>query len=319
MRAASLTHQLLAFSRKQVMQPRVLDLHATVTGMEGMLRRLIGAHIDLRVEHDDSPTRIKADPTQLEQVLLNLVVNARDAMTAGGTLVIATRQATDAAGARIVTLRVTDDGTGMSPDVRDRIFEPFFTTKETGKGTGLGLATVYGIVAQSGGTIAVDSEPGRGTTFTISFFSAAEHVMPAQEDREDLVAPGGAETILLVDDDEAIRRVAERSLVSYGYTVVVARDGVEALTQAHDMPRIDLLLSDVVMPQLSGPQVAERLRARHPTMRVVFMTGWVNEATMKLELDADVTLLRKPFTPVALALTIRSALDGRYGPAASHA
>jgi CheY-like chemotaxis protein len=143
--------------------------------------------------------------------------------------------------------------------------------------------------------------------------------MPAQEDREDLVAPGGAETILLVDDDEAIRRVAERSLVSYGYTVVVARDGVEALTQAHDMPRIDLLLSDVVMPQLSGPQVAERLRARHPTMRVVFMTGWVNEATMKLELDADVTLLRKPFTPVALALTIRSALDGRYGPAASHA
>ena len=318
-RAASLTHQLLAFSRKQVMQPRVLDLHATVAGMEGMLRRLIGSHIDLRVEHDESPTRIKADPSQLEQVLLNLVVNARDAMASGGILAITTRQGRDAVGARRVTLRVTDNGTGMPPEVRDRIFEPFYTTKEAGKGTGLGLATVYGIVAQSGGTIAVDSESGRGTTFTISFPSAAEHAKPVQGDTDELVAPRGTETILLVEDDESIRKMAEQSLVAYGYTVVQACNGVEALTQAHTMLRIDLLLTDVVMPQLSGPQVADRLRAHHPAMRVVYMTGWVNDATMKLELDADVSLLRKPFTPVGLALMVRSALDERFSPLRLHA
>jgi signal transduction histidine kinase len=321
MRAAALTHQLLAFSRKQVMQPRVLDLHAAVSGMEGMLRRLIGTHISLRVEHDQSSARIKADPSQLEQVLLNLVVNARDAMPKGGALVIGTRQVRDAAGARRVTLRVTDSGIGMPAEVRDRIFEPFYTTKEVGKGTGLGLATVYGIVAQSGGTITVASELGHGTTFTISFPSAAEHVAPAQggEEIDDVAAPRGTETILVVEDDEAIRKLAEQALVSFGYTVVTARDGVEALTQAHSMPRIDVLLSDVVMPQLSGPQVAERLRPRHPSMRVVYMTGWVDDAIMKLELDADVALLRKPFTPVALALMIRSALDQRFSPAGANA
>jgi nitrogen-specific signal transduction histidine kinase len=318
-RAATLTHQLLAFSRKQVLQPRVLDLHATVEGMEGMLRRLIGAHIDLRVEHDGSPARVKADPGQLEQVLLNLVINARDAMPKGGALVIATRQVRDATGARRVTLRVTDSGIGMPPEVRDRIFEPFYTTKETGKGTGLGLATVYGIVTQSGGAIAVASELGHGTTFTITLPSAAEYTMPTSGETEETVAPRGTETILLVDDDEAIRRMAEQALVSFGYTVVTARDGVEALTQARTMPRVDVLLTDVVMPQLSGPQVAERLRRRHPAARVVYMTGWVDDAIMKLELDVDVALLRKPFTPVALALIIRSALDHRYSPAISHA
>ena len=319
MRAASLAHQLLAFSRKQVLQPRVLDLHAAVVGMEGMLRRLIGSHIDLRVEHDGSPTRIKADPSQLEQVLLNLVVNARDAMPKGGALVLATRQATDATGLRRVTLRVTDSGIGMLPEVRDRIFEPFFTTKEIGKGTGLGLAMVYGIVTQSGGTIAVASELGYGTTVTISLPSASEHVAPAQGETDDVVAPRGTETILVVEDDEAIRKLAEQSLVSFGYTVVAARDGVEALTQAHTMPRIDVLLTDVVMPQLSGPQVAERLCARHPAMRVVYMTGWVDDAIMKLELDTDVALLRKPFTAVRLAQVIRGALDERFSPTGSNA
>jgi signal transduction histidine kinase len=313
-RAAALTHQLLAFSRKQVMQPRVIDLDDTVTGMEGMLRRLIGAHIDLRVQRDPSPTRIKADPSQLEQVLLNLVVNARDAMPRGGALVIATRQANDATGARRVQLRVTDTGIGMLPDVRDRIFEPFYTTKEAGKGTGLGLATVYGIVTQSGGTITVDSEYGHGTTFTISFPSAAEHAAPAVDDADEVEVPRGTETVLLVDDDESIRRLAERALTSYGYTVVTARDGVDALTRAHATAGIDLLLTDVVMPQLSGPQIAERLRARLPGLRVVYMTGWVDDAIMKLELDADVALVRKPFTPASLALVIRGALDQRYSP-----
>jgi CheY-like chemotaxis protein len=302
-----------------VLQPRVLDLHAAVVGMEGMLRRLIGSHIDLRVEHDGSPTRIKADPSQLEQVLLNLVVNARDAMPKGGALVLATRQATDATGLRRVTLRVTDSGIGMLPEVRDRIFEPFFTTKEIGKGTGLGLAMVYGIVTQSGGTIAVASELGYGTTVTISLPSASEHVAPAQGETDDVVAPRGTETILVVEDDEAIRKLAEQSLVSFGYTVVAARDGVEALTQAHTMPRIDVLLTDVVMPQLSGPQVAERLCARHPAMRVVYMTGWVDDAIMKLELDTDVALLRKPFTAVRLAQVIRGALDERFSPTGSNA
>ena len=313
-RAAGLTHQLLAFSRKQVMQPRVIDLDETVTAMEGMLRRLIGAHIDLRVQRDRSPTRIKADPSQLEQVLLNLVVNARDAMPKGGAIVISTRQARDATGARRVLLRVTDSGIGMLPEVRDRIFEPFFTTKETGKGTGLGLATVYGIVAQSGGTITVDSEFGHGTSFTISFPSATEHMAPVVEEPDAVDVPRGTETILLVDDDEAIRRLAERALASYGYTVVTARDGVDALTLAHTTPGIDLLLTDVVMPQLSGPQVAERLRARLPALRVVYMTGWVDDAIMKLELDTDVALLRKPFTPASLALVIRGALDQRFSP-----
>ena len=319
MRAASLTHQLLAFSRKQVLQPQVLDLHATVTGMEGMLRRLIGSHIDLRVEDDGSPARVKADPGQLEQVLLNLVINARDAMPKGGAIVIATRHVRDASGAPRVTLRVTDSGIGMPPDVRDRIFEPFYTTKEPGKGTGLGLATVYGIVAQSGGTIAVASQLGQGTTFTISLPSAVEQATPLSGEPEAAVAPRGTETILLVDDDDAIRRMAERVLTSLGYTVVVARDGIDALTHARALPRVDVLLTDVVMPQLSGPQVAERLRRRHPTARVVYMTGWVDDAIMKLELDTDVALLRKPFTPVGLGRLIRSALDQRYSPTATHA
>ena len=319
MRAAELTHQLLAFSRKQVMQPRVLDLHDTVEGMEGMLRRLIGSHIDLRVEQDGAPTRIKTDPGQLEQVLLNLVVNARDAMPRGGALLIATRQVIGSMGTRRVTLRVTDSGCGMPPEVRDRIFEPFYTTKETGKGTGLGLATVYGIVTQSGGTIDVASELGHGTTFTISFPSASEHAIEASAETDDAAAPHGTETILLVEDDGAIRKMAEQSLASYGYTVVSASGGVEALTQAHTMPRIDVLLSDVVMPQLSGPQVAERLRPRHPHMRVVYMSGWVDDAIMKLELDADVALIRKPFTPVALALLIRSTLDQKFSPAGANA
>jgi signal transduction histidine kinase/CheY-like chemotaxis protein len=319
MRAASLTHQLLAFSRKQVMQPRVLDLHDTVAGMEGMLRRLIGAHITLLLEHDGSAARIKADPGQLEQVVLNLVVNARDAITSAGAIVIAIRHAKDRSGAPRVTLRVTDSGSGMPPEIRDRIFEPFYTTKETGKGTGLGLATVYGIVTQSGGTIDVESQVGHGTTFTISFPSAVDHSPRQAEDAADPVAPRGTETILVVDDDEAVRRLAVQALTACGYQVVSAPDGLEALTQARSMERVDVLLTDVVMPQLSGPQVAERLRMRHPAMRVVYMTGWVDDAIMKLELDADVALLRKPFTPVSLAQLVRTTLDQRFSPAGSHA
>jgi CheY-like chemotaxis protein len=290
----------------------VIDLDDTVSGMQEMLRRLIGSHIELRVTHDGGPSRIKADPSQLEQVLLNLVVNARDAMPDGGTVTIRTRHEQDASGARWVALRVTDTGCGMSKEVRERVFEPFYTTKETGKGTGLGLSTVYGVVAQSGGTIEVDSIVGRGSTFTVLFPAVAASAATTETEEPDS-RPVGTETILVVDDDDSIRRLAEQALTSYGYTVVLARTGVEALTIARTMPRLDVLLTDIVMPQLSGPQLAERIMAKFPAPVVIYMTGWVNDATMELELDTDVTLLRKPFTPLELARTVRGALDEAAG------
>ena len=310
--AAALTQQLLAFSRKQVLLPRVLDLHDTVAGMEGMLRRLIGTHIDLRVEHDGESARIKADPSQLEQVLLNLVVNARDAMPEGGRVVLSTSTTRDAGGTRHVVLRVSDTGRGMSKDVRDRAFEPFFTTKEVGKGTGLGLATVYGVVTQSGGTIEIESALGEGTTFILTFPPASELAHNAEDEREGK-PPVGSEIVLLADDDDAVRKIAEHALLSYGYRVHTARGGIEALTLAHTLPRLDVLVTDLMMPQVSGRALAERLRARMPTLSVVYVTGWLDDTTAQMELDGDVTMLRKPFTPVALARAVRSALDARSG------
>jgi two-component system, cell cycle sensor histidine kinase and response regulator CckA len=210
-------------------------------------------------------------------------------------------------------LYVIDTGVGMTKDVRDRAFEPFFTTKDTGKGTGLGLSTVYGVVTQSGGTIEIDSAPGRGTTFIISFPAASE-LSPSVDDEDSGPVPVGSEVVLVVDDDDAVRKLAEQSLVSYGYTVHTARGGIEALTLAHTLPRIDVLLTDVMMPQLSGPALAERLLAKFPAPCVIYMTGWMDDATMQLELDAEVTLLRKPFTPVVLARCVRDALDARGAP-----
>jgi signal transduction histidine kinase len=309
--AARLTQQLLAFSRKQVLQPRVLDLEETVSAMYPMLRRLIGASIDLRVASDDRPARVKADPGQLEQVLLNLVVNARDAMPHGGTLAIETGHETDASGTPHVTLRVSDSGIGMAPEVRDRVFEPFFTTKEAGKGTGLGLSTVYGVVSQSGGSIAVDSALGRGTTFIVRFPSAVEQTPAEHDDEDDGPAPTGTETILVVEDDEAIRALTGQALTAAGYTVVLASSSVEALTVSRTMPELDVLLTDIVLPQLSGPQLAERVRAKHGDACVVYMTGWVDDSIMRLELETDVALVRKPFTPLELARAVRTALDQR--------
>jgi signal transduction histidine kinase len=308
--AASLTHQLLAFSRKQVLQPRVLDLNETVDGMQGMLHRLIGMHLGLRVTTDGKPARIKADPSQLEQVLLNLAVNARDAMPDGGAVTIATGHGTDAAGRARVTLSVTDTGVGMTAEVRDRIFEPFFTTKAVGKGTGLGLSTVYGVVTQSGGTIDVESAVGRGTTFTVSFPPATEVLLSAA-DVDDRSLPVGAGTVLIAEDDDAIRNLAEQALTACGFTVVSASGGVEALTQARAMERVDVLLTDIVMPQMSGLQLAERIVARHPGACVVYMTGWVDNSVMQLELATDVALVRKPFTGVMLARAVCTALEQR--------
>jgi signal transduction histidine kinase len=310
--AATLTHQLLAFSRKQVLQPRILDLETAVSGMAGMLRRLIGSQVELCVMHAGPPARMRADPGQLEQVLLNLTVNARDAMPQGGTLTIATGHAAAGDGTSRVVLRVTDTGTGMSADVRDRIFEPFFTTKETGKGTGLGLSTVYGIVAQSGGAITVESVVGSGTTFTLTFAVAAEAlVLDSDAASDDSVLARGTGTVLLAEDESTIRSLVHRTLEECGYTVIVARNGVEALALARTTPAVDVLLTDVVMPQMSGPQLVERYLARFPAPVVIYMTGHFDESIMRLELDTEVTLLRKPFTPSMLARTVRAALDQR--------
>jgi signal transduction histidine kinase len=308
--AAGLTHQLLAFSRKQVLQPRVLDLEYVVHGMESMIRRLVGPHIFCEVSHA-GVTRIKADPGQLEQVLLNLAVNARDAMPHGGTLTITTGQRLNKDGRENVVLEVRDTGVGMSADTLERVFEPFFTTKEVGKGTGLGLSTVYGIVAQSGGTIEVDSTLGVGTTFRVYFPPATESIVIRGDTESDTELPRGNETILVVDDEEAVLEFVRRTLVSCGYTVLAAHSGVEALARARATPHIDVLLTDVLMPQLSGPQLVERYLEKYPAPCIMYMTGFVDDDTMRLELDEEVLLLRKPFSAAVLARTVRSAIDAR--------
>ncbi|MEP6494844.1 MAG: ATP-binding protein [bacterium] len=321
-RAANLTHQLLAFSRKQVLQPTVLDLGDVVKGIAPMLRRIIGEHIVLRIETGASLARVRADRGQLEQVLLNLAVNARDAMTGGGTLTIATANVFDSATppdadrdeARAVSLAVSDTGQGMTDDVRDRIFEPFFTTKEAGKGTGLGLSTVYGIVKQSDGTIAVNTAPGKGTTFTISLPPAQTMAVTEIAAPDDSELPRGTETILIVEDAEDVRILARRSLVERGYKVLAARNAAEAL-EIGAAGTIDVLLTDIVMPNTSGPQlVAEYVAIRRAPI-VIYMSGYADDALVRYELDPNVVFLRKPFTPAVLARTVRAALDAAHAGA----
>ena len=310
-RAASLTHQLLAFSRKQVLQPTVLDLAEVAQGIAPMLQRIIGEHIELRLATSAPLARVRADRGQLEQVLLNLAVNARDAMLDGGVLTIATHNVIDAsqrAASRGVSLVVSDTGVGMSDEIRERIFEPFFTTKEPGKGTGLGLSTVYGIVNQSGGTIAVESAQGRGTSFTIVLPAAetmGDGVVRVPDDRE---MPSGSETVLIVEDAEDVRILARRTLEERGYTVLVARNADEALEIA-SARQIDVLLTDIVMPQTSGPRLVARYRSLHKPPLVVYMSGYADDALAQYELDQNVVFLRKPFSPTSLARTIRDALD----------
>jgi signal transduction histidine kinase/ActR/RegA family two-component response regulator len=310
-RAASLTHQLLAFSRKQVLQPTVLDLAEVAQGIAPMLQRIIGEHIELRLATSAPLARVRADRGQLEQVLLNLAVNARDAMLDGGVLTIATHNVIDAsqrAASRGVSLVVSDTGVGMSDEIRERIFEPFFTTKEPGKGTGLGLSTVYGIVNQSGGTIAVESAQGRGTSFTIVLPAAetmGDGVVRVPDDRE---MPSGSETVLIVEDAEDVRILARRTLEERGYTVLVARNADEALEIA-SARQIDVLLTDIVIPQTSGPQLVARYRSLHKPPLVVYMSGYADDALAQYELDQNVVFLRKPFSPTSLARTIRDALD----------
>ncbi len=318
--AASLTSQLLAFSRRQVLDPRILDLNLVVNELERMLRRLIGEDITLQLSLAPAPGQVKADPGQVEQVIVNLAVNARDAMPRGGTLTIETANVElDENFARVhpgvspgpyVLLALSDTGCGMDAATQARLFEPFFTTKELGKGTGLGLSTSYGIVKQSGGHIAVYSEVGRGTTFTIYLPRILGEVThKAKPSPQPL--PLGSETILLAEDEEMVRIFTKAVLESQGYTVLEARDGSQALELArqHGGP-IHLLVTDVVMPGMSGRALAERLAQAHPDTTVLYLSGYTDNTIVPHGvLDEGTAFLQKPFTPHALALKVREVLD----------
>ena len=319
-RAAVLTRQLLAFSRRQVLQPELLSVNQVVQGVETMLGRLIGENIEIGVCLSDDLGAVEADPGQLEQVIMNIAINARDAMPEGGKLTIETANVeldeAYAAGhevvepGRYVLLSLTDSGCGMDAKTRDRVFEPFFTTKEQGKGTGLGMSTAYGIVKQSGGYIWVYSEPGQGTTFKVYLprRDAAAAVTPREQPSTRL---RGGETVLLVEDEDGVREVSRRILEVSGYRVLTAASGPEGMhiVETHPGP-IHLLLTDVVMPGMSGPELAERLVGSHPGLRVLFMSGYSTEAVVHHGVLArEARFIAKPFTTGALTRMVREALD----------
>jgi len=321
-RAARLTRQLLAFGRRQVLRPEILDLNAIVRGIDALLRSLIGDTIELTVALDPELGNVRADPSQLEQVIMNLVTNARDAMLSGGRLTIETTNVEldstyvashpDAQSGPHAVIAVSDTGVGMDAATMAQLFEPFFTTKEPGKGTGLGLATTYGIVKQSGGTIWVYSEPGRGSTFKIYLPAVeGEGRVGRTADRPVSETPtGGTEVVLLVEDDAEVCKLAETILARHGYTVLSAPDGTAALEVASAAGSIALLITDVMMPGLRGPELAERLVALRPSLRVLYISGYAAEALGNHALlEEGANYLEKPFTPEALARAVRSCLD----------
>ena len=321
-RAAALTKQLLAFSRKQVIEPKVLEVNAVVANMEKMLCRLIGEDIQCLTELDSSAGHIKADLGQLEQVIMNIVVNARDAMPQRGRLTIRTGSAVfDEAfvrqhmGARLgqyASIALSDTGCGMDHVTQLRIFEPFFTTKEPGKGTGLGMSTVYGIVKQSEGYILVDSEPGKGTRIWL-YFPRVEEGPSLESADVDPPPPRGSEIVLLVEDEDAVRSLVRGVLRSRGYTVLEAGNAAEAVRISHDFEGvIDILLTDVIMPEVSGRELADQLRGTRPDMRLLYMSGYTEDMIVHHGvMTSDVGFLQKPFTPELLLRKMRETLDRR--------
>jgi two-component system, cell cycle sensor histidine kinase and response regulator CckA len=319
-RAGSLTKQLLAFSRQEVIAPRVLDLNAAIDDTRKMLERLLGEDVLIEVHLDRTIPNVKVDPGHVVQVLMNLAVNARDAMPQGGTLTIETslvthdadyvRRHPDTPPGHFVQLRVSDAGTGMPAELLPRIFEPFFTTKASGRGTGLGLSVVHGIVTQNGGTIDVESRVGVGTTFRIGFPAVFEGTSPGERTTEGAGARGG-ERILLVEDDEAVRRVAARALRRANYDVLLASDGIEALQLiSDDTLGVSAIITDVVMPRMGGGDLAEGVRAIFPEARILFTSGYTNDALSRNGfVESGVSFLQKPYAVEELLVATRRLLD----------
>ena len=326
-RAAALTRQLLAYGRKQILRPEALDLSNVLAGMEGMLRHLMGSEVDLRIVPAVGLQAVKADAGQVEQVIMNMVINAHDAMPNGGQLTLETANVTfdeqsvgryaELKPGNYVMLAITDTGTGMSEEVKARVFEPFFTTKGVGQGTGLGLSTCYGIIKQSGGHIGVYSEVARGATFKIYLPQVEQQTKIPIQRLDSLNLPRGTETILLVEDDPALRAMAATLLRRLGYTVLAAANGIEALNlkQQRDIGHIDLLFTDVVMPHMSGKELADRVRVLYPHTKILFTSAYTENAIVHQGvLNEGVGLLQKPFTPSALAYKLREVLDGPTVP-----
>ncbi len=320
--ATILTKQLVAFSRKQMLQPRVLDLNQVVLDAEHLLQRVMGANVQVVACLDPGLDPVRADVGQLEQVIVNLALNARDAMPHGGRLTLETTNVElgpDAIGptdtvtpGRYALLAISDTGSGMDEETRARVFEPFFTTKGLGKATGLGLSTVHGIVHQSGGRILVYSELGIGTTFKI-YLPAQARTAGTPEPAPSARVSGSSEVVLLVENEDTVRRMIQQVLERQGYEVIVARNGEEAIEVAHpQLDRIDLVLTDVVMTGMSGRQLAEHLSSQRPNLRVLFMSGYAEDAIVHHGvLDPSIDFILKPFLPKALSLKVRDVLDRR--------
>ncbi len=323
-RAAALTKQLLAFSRRQVLQPRVLDLNRLVASLTIMLQRLIGEDVDLRLNLKPDLGRVNADAGQVEQVIMNLVVNARDAMPKGGVLTVETGNVDlddgyagrhiDVRKGPYVLLAVSDNGSGMDDVTRAHLFEPFFTTKGSGKGTGLGLSTVFGIVKQSGGSVEVYSEPGRGTSVKV-YLPRIDQPAVLEQEHASPAGRRGTETILLVEDDDMVRHLVRETLERDGYRILDAPGPLEAKKAAeHFKSAIDLLITDVVMPKINGRELADHLVARRPGMKVLYMSGYTDNAVLNSGiLQKEVAFLQKPFTPARLTEKVREVLENDGG------
>ncbi len=322
-RASELTRQLMSVGRKNIMQPRIINVNEVIRGIENMLRRILNDDVELIFQLDESSGSIKADPGQIVQVILNLVLNAQDAMPAGGMLLIKTQNARAVApspdpgapqpeGAYMV-LTISDTGSGMSKETMDRIFEPFFTTKEVGKGTGLGLATSFGIVQQSGGFFSVDSEAGKGSSFHVHLPIVDMDIQPEAIKPETVKPEGGTETILIAEDEVLIRRLLSQILTSFGYTVLLAENGDEALRQSKDFKgKIDLVISDVIMPKLGGFALIDQIKQTRPDAKFILQSGYADlEHNQDGVVRSDVVFLQKPFAPHFLAAKIREILDAR--------